>query len=92
MIKALETGKVILLNDREHSCSVTCKNDRWHNVGLYEQNGRIRYLTEKEVWRLMDFDDKDYEAIKNIPCGQRYKQAGNSIVVAVLEAIFKQML
>ncbi len=92
MIKALENGKVILLNDREYSCTVTCKNDRWHNVGLYMQDGRIRYLTEKEVWRLMDFDDKDYEVSKNIPSGQLYKQAGNSIVVAVLQAIFNQML
>lgn len=54
---------------------------------------RIRKLTPKECFRLMDFDDDDYEkcASVNSDC-QLYKQAGNSIVVAVLEAIFKQML
>lgn len=54
---------------------------------------RIRKLTPKECFRLMDFDDDDYEkcALVNSDC-QLYKQAGNSIVVAVLEAIFKQIL
>lgn len=54
---------------------------------------RIRKLTPKECFRLMDFDDDDYEkcSLVNSDC-QLYKQAGNSIVIAVLEAIFKQML
>lgn len=54
---------------------------------------RIRKLTPKECFRLMDFDDDDYEkcSLVNSDC-QLYKQAGNSIVVAVLKAIFKQML
>lgn len=54
---------------------------------------RIRKLTPKEFWRLMGFDDQDIEiCIKNgISNTQLYKQAGNSIVVNVLEEIFKNL-
>jgi DNA (cytosine-5)-methyltransferase 1 len=42
----------------------------------------------------MGFDDTDHEkAVQaGISNSQRYKQAGNSIVVNVLEAIFKEMI
>lgn len=54
---------------------------------------RIRKLTSKECWRLMAFDDEDFErAAKVCSNTQLYKQAGNSIVVSVLEAILKEML
>ena len=51
---------------------------------------RIRKLTPKECWRLMGFDDIDFLNAKNagVSDTQLYKQAGNSIVVNVLEAIF----
>lgn len=53
---------------------------------------RIRKLTPKEVWRLMGFDDIDFEkAAKVCSNTQLYKQAGNSIVVNVLEAILKEL-
>lgn len=70
-------------------------NDAERNgVKIIEPNYRIRKLTPKECWRLMDFDDEDIDKAKavGISDSQLYKQAGNSIVVAVLEAIFKQML
>ena len=52
----------------------------------------IRKLTPREYWRLMDFDDEDFDkAQKVVNNGQLYKQAGNSIVVNVLVAIFGQM-
>lgn len=54
---------------------------------------RIRKLTPLECFRLMDVDDED--ALKMLSVNsetQCYKQAGNSIVVSVLEAIFKNML
>jgi site-specific DNA-cytosine methylase len=48
----------------------------------------IRKLTPKECWRLMGFDDEDYDkAAKVNSKTQLYKQAGNAIVVNVLEAI-----
>lgn len=53
---------------------------------------RVRRLTPKECYRLMGFDDKDFDkAHKVVSEGQLYKQAGNSIVVNVLEAIFNNM-
>lgn len=53
---------------------------------------RLRKFTPKECWRLMGFDDADVEnAAKVCSNGQLYKQAGNSIVVNVLMAIFKEL-
>lgn len=55
---------------------------------------RIRKLTPLECWRLMAFDDEDFYKAKNagISDSQLYKQAGNSIVVNVLIAIFRNLL
>ena len=51
---------------------------------------RIRKLTCREVFRLMDVDeeyiDKVFDA--GISDSQKYKMAGNSIVVACMEGIF----
>lgn len=68
---------------------------------------RVRHLTSKECWRLMDlcqrtkdngenepcdFDDTPYERARAV-CSesQLYKQAGNSICVGVLEELFETM-
>lgn len=54
---------------------------------------RIRKLTPKECWRLMGFSDTDFEKAEAVNSStQLYKQAGNSIVVNVLMAIFAEML
>lgn len=52
---------------------------------------RIRKLTPRECFRLMGFTDADFDKIKGISNTQLYKMAGNSIVVNVLEVIFKQL-
>ena len=52
---------------------------------------RIRKLTPRECFRLMGFLDDDFDKIHGISNTQLYKMAGNSIVVNVLEAIFKQL-
>ena len=59
----------------------------------YKDKSRIRKLTPKECWRLMGFDDSDFDKASQV-CSdnQLYKQAGNSIVVNVLEAILKELL
>lgn len=62
----------------------------------------VRKLTPRECWRLMDlcpmdkdgsFDDTAYDKAKEV-CSesQLYKQAGNSIAVGVLKAIFESFL
>ena len=57
------------------------------------QDLRIRKLTPKACWRLMGFSDDDFHRAEEVNSAtQLYKQAGNSIVVDVLEGIFKQLL
>ena len=55
-------------------------------------NLRIRKLTPKECFRLMGFNDSDYEAAsKVVSNSQMYKQTGNSIVVDVLYYILVEL-
>jgi DNA (cytosine-5)-methyltransferase 1 len=57
---------------------------------VLEQNLQIRKLTPRETWRLMGFDDSDFDKASAIHSNSTlYKQAGNSIVVNVLEHILK---
>lgn len=62
------------------------------NGKVATDNFRIRKLTPLECWRLMGFDDDDFYKAQNVGISnsQLYKQAGNSIVVNVLQAIFRQ--
>lgn len=54
---------------------------------------RIRKLTPKECWRLMDFTDEDFEKAQAVNSNtQLYKQAGNSIVKNVLCEVFKSLM
>jgi len=54
---------------------------------------KIRKLTPLECWRLMGFKDEQFEKAEGVCSNsQLYKQAGNSIVVDVLEGIFEKMI
>lgn len=57
------------------------------------ENDGIRKLTPLECWRLQDFPDEAHEKAKvaGVSDSQRYKQAGNSITVAVMEMILRQV-
>ena len=52
------------------------------------QQGAIRQLTHRECLRLMGFSDAFKIVVPNVPA---YRQAGNSIVVNVLEALFNRI-
>lgn len=53
---------------------------------------RIRKLTPKECWRLMGFDDEDFDKAEQVCSNtQLYKQAGNSIVVDVLISLLEDV-
>ena len=55
-------------------------------------NYRIRKLTPRECWRLMGFTDEQFDKAAEVCSNtQLYKQAGNSIVVNVLEAIINNL-
>lgn len=89
--------------------TVTTKQDRNPNSGLitYKNYARgktkWRYLTPRECFKLMGFDEADFDkVISDNPMVTRsrslysteklIKMAGNSIVVDVLEAIFRQIM
>jgi len=57
------------------------------------ENIRIRKLTPRECLRLMGWHDEQIDKIQaaKISGTQQYRQAGNGIVVQVLEAIFKAL-
>lgn len=71
----------------EVPCAVASKG-----LKVNDMEFRIRKLTPKECFRLMGFSDVDFDSIHGISNTQLYKMAGNSIVVNVLEAIFKNLL
>lgn len=85
---------------KDYCWTITERQDRCPNSGILRMdNGQYRYLTERECWRLLGFDDKDFDLVaKEFPKreGKRsatlYALAGNSIVVSVLEAIFEVLL
>ena len=58
----------------------------------YSDGIRIRKLTPRECWRLMGVRDEQFDRLNGISKTQLYKMAGNSIVVDVLMAIFKNLL
>lgn len=76
-------------SDEGLSPTITAKTGGGREVKIFE-NPKIRKLTPKECYRLMGFSDEDFEKAKAVNLNsQLYKQAGNSIVVNVLEEIYK---
>lgn len=60
---------------------------------IYTDGEIYRYLTSKENLLLMGFDSEDYNELKKVHNDNTIsKQAGNSIVVNVVESIFKELL
>ena len=63
-----------------------------NSIAVLGSQTKIRKLTPRECWRLMGFSDEDFEKAQKVNSNtQLYKQAGNSIVVNVLEKIFKNL-
>ena len=91
-------GRVQVIKD--YCSTITTKQMRCPNSGVIDLgNGKYRYLTERECWRLQGFTDEDYNNALSVHPGKPgklngalYKQAGNSMPVPILEAIFKQIL
>lgn len=95
-IDKFEKGKVLnmdLYNRTVNENLSQTLTDPTHNSQRLFDGLRIRKLTPKECWRLMGFEDKDFEKASKVNSNaQLYKQAGNSIVVNVLEAILTNLL
>lgn len=78
-----------------YAFTLMTKQDRIPNAGMleYKENkGKLfRMLSPRECFLLMGFDNKDYEKVLKLGTTRerRYRQPGNSIVVNVLEQIFR---
>lgn len=91
-------GRVQVIKD--YCTTITTKQMRCPNSGVIDLgNGKYRYLTERECWRLQGYSDEDFEAALKVHPGKEgklngalYKQAGNSIPIPILESIFKQII
>lgn len=90
--------QTVEVSDREYANALTTvqKDSMVASAmqGIYEDmvkcnnTLRIRKLTPKECFRLMGFDDADFEKASSVNSNtQLYKQAGNSIGVPVVEHI-----
>lgn len=85
---------------KDYAYTITCKQMRCPNSGVIDLgNGKYRYLTEKECFRLQGYTDKDFKAAASVTPGKQgklngalYKQAGNSIPVTIFESMFEVML
>lgn len=61
--------------------------------GVVVDGMKLRYFTPKECFRLMGFDDSDFEKAEAVNSNrQLYKQAGNSIVVPVVQGILQELI
>ena len=69
-----------------------CAGTHGYALGyILDDKNVYRKITPLEAFRLMGFSDEDYEKAKSTKNSetQLYKQAGNSIVVPMLEEIYK---
>lgn len=71
--------------------TITERQDRAPNSGVIDLgNGKYRYLTERECWRLQGYSDQAFDAAARVNTRRTlYKQAGNSIPVPIFESIFE---
>ena len=71
-----------------------CAGTHGYAIGHIYDKGLIRRYTPRECFRLMGMKDEDIDKIQKLGISntQQYKLAGNSIVVNVLEVIFKNLL
>ena len=78
---------------KDYAYTITERQDRSPAQVIDCGNGRYRYLTDRECWRLQGYTDLDYERAAAVNSRRvLYRQAGNSIPVPIFESIFKQLL
>lgn len=59
---------------------------------IYIEGKGVRKLTPRECWKVMGFSDETFNKVEGkLSNTQLYKQAGNTICVPCLEAIFKKL-
>ena len=80
-------------NQMANTLTTSCNQGVVVSEPKIQSHYRIRKLTPRECFRLMNVDEDVIDQIQaaGISNSQQYKLAGNSIVVACLEKIFEQM-
>lgn len=82
---------------KDFTYTITTRPDRTPAQVIDCGEGRYRYLTERECWRLMGYTDADFNAAAAVQqkkgryTASLYQQAGNSMAVPILESIFRKM-
>ena len=80
------------LEPRQDNVSNTLTTVQKGNLVLEKPQYRIRKLTPRECGRLMSVSDEDIDKMAAVNSNtQLYKQFGNSIVVDVMCAMFKNL-
>ena len=84
---------------KDYAYTITTRQDRTPAQVIYLGDGKYRYLTELECWRLMGYSDEDYYAAEStckVEPGKMnrtlYRQAGNSAVVDIFEEMFRVII
>jgi len=79
---------------KDYCYTITERPDRAPGSGcLPIGNGKYRYLTERECWKLQGYSDEDFNAAAEVNSRRTlYRQAGNSIPVTIFESMFRAML
>lgn len=96
--KNLKRDNITFLN------TLTTKQDRHPNIGMIDLPNNLlfkgylekRFITPREAYRIMGFTNEDFNKIRPLWIEKKYltkeslyRQAGNSIAIKVLEAVFK---
>lgn len=85
---------------KDYCFTIRTRQDQAPNAGVVPlENGEYRFLTEKECWRLLGYNDSDFEAARRVNppkkgCMNRtlYHQSGNGIAIPMLESIFRKII
>lgn len=90
--RAVITNNYILKNE----CDYNLVNEFKGKVSLQDlvdKNIKLRALTPREYWRMMGWNDVTIDKVveMGVSDAKMYKMAGNSIVVPVLEEIFRNL-
>lgn len=88
--KGSQAGKVFSI---EGLFPTLCACNHGYALGYIEIEGKYRKLTPIEAFKMMGFNEEDCKKCMDLGTSetQLYKQAGNSIVVPVLEFIFRRI-
>lgn len=99
MLKAIENRasyrRLDILNERSYCNTITTRQDRSPNSGVWKEGNHYRYISERESFLLQGLSPKQFERIHNgNTSGMNralYKIAGNAFSVNVIQEILRTL-